>query len=87
MSDEVNMKVLKWFGHMEHISGDLSPKRVYESEVEGRRVGGRPCTTWLDGVKKVSSAKSLQLTNAKVKYTDIDQRRDFVNGTNGEMSH
>ena len=38
-TDGVDRKVLKWFGYVERMSGDLKrfTKRVYESEVEGLR--------------------------------------------------
>ena len=31
-SDRVHQKVLKWFGHVSHLSGERLIKRVYESE-------------------------------------------------------
>ena len=40
---------------------------------------GRPCTSWLDGVKKACNTRALELSDAKVKCMDRDQWRDFVN--------
>ena len=36
MSERVDQKVLKWFDHVERMSGGWLTKKVYESEVEGR---------------------------------------------------
>ena len=38
-----------------------------------------------DGVKKVCSARSLELRDVKVKCTDRNQWRKFVSGPNGDM--
>ena len=56
MSDEVVRKVLKWFKHVEHVSGEYLTKIVYESDVEGRWDKGRLCTRWLDGDRKAWNA-------------------------------
>ena len=50
--------------------------------MERTRDRGRPCTRWLDSVKKVCNAKSLELNEAKEMYMYREQWRDFVNGTN-----
>ena len=57
----------------------------YESEVEGRDKR-KPCTRWLDRGKEAYNARSLDLREANVKCMDSEQWREFVNGTNGEMS-
>jgi len=49
----VDRKVSKWFGLMERVSVERFTKGVYESEVEGRRDRGRPCSRWLGGIEKV----------------------------------
>lgn len=51
MSDKDDRKALKWLGHMERMSGQWLTKTMYENEVEGRRERGRPCASWLNGVK------------------------------------
>ena len=38
--DRVDRKVLKWFGHLEHMSRERFTKRVYEFEVARRRDRG-----------------------------------------------
>ena len=40
-------------------------KRISEIEVEGRRDRSRPCTRWLDWVKKPFNVKSRELIDAK----------------------
>ena len=51
------------------VTGERLTKRVYGSEVEGRRYGGRPFTRRLDGVKKACNVRSLELRDAKVTCT------------------
>jgi len=45
-------------------------KRVYELDLEGRRDRGRLWARWLDGVKKVCDAVSLELRDPMVKCMD-----------------
>ena len=43
MSDRVDWKVLKSFGHAENISKEWLSEVVRDSQVEGRIAIGRPC--------------------------------------------
>ena len=52
LSDEVELKIFKCSEHVESMSGERLNRRVLESEVEGRRDKGRPCTRSLDRVEK-----------------------------------
>ena len=67
LSERVDSKILKWFGHMERMNAERLTKRVHDSELEGRRERGRPCTMWLDGVKNACNATSLELRDSMVK--------------------
>ena len=42
ISDKVYRNILKWFDGMKRISGKLSTKKVYVSEVQGGRTTARP---------------------------------------------
>ena len=66
MSHTVDRRVLKRFRQVKRMSGEYLAKRVYKSDVEGRRDKCRPCTRWLDGVEKARSVSSLELSDAKV---------------------
>ena len=82
----VGLKVLNWFGHVEYMSGELLTQIVYKTDVERRRDRGRPCKSWLDGVKKECSARSLELSDAKVMCMNRQHWRDFVEATNGGVN-
>ena len=66
MSEIIDHMALKRFGHVKRLSGEWLSKRAYESMVEGRRDGGRPCARWLDGVRTACNERSLELRDAKV---------------------
>ena len=53
-SHGLDWKVSNWFGHVERMI-----KKVYELDVEGTRVVGRPCARWLNGLKIACSARCL----------------------------
>ena len=54
-----------------HQEDDIYVAVKYESTVEGRRAVGRPSTRRLDGVKMGCSARELELTEAKVKWSAV----------------
>ena len=60
-------EVVWTFGGM---SGKWLTNKVNGSDVEGGGDSGRLCTSWLNGVREESSARSLDLKDAKVKYMD-----------------
>ena len=70
LSKRIDRKVLKWFGHVERMGSERLTKRVYMSEVGGRRGRGRPPTRWIDGVKKACEDRDLDLEVAKVVCRD-----------------
>ena len=84
--DSVNRNVLKWFGHMECMSEEWLARKVYESEVEGRKNRGMLYMKWVNGVEKLCIAMSLELRDAKVKCMDRKQWRDFGNDTSCGVS-
>ena len=48
LSNRVDRKVLKWFGHVDRMGGERLTKRVYMSQVGGVRGRGRPPFRWID---------------------------------------
>ena len=59
-------------------------KTMYKSDVESRKDGGQPSINQLKGVKKVCFAGSLEVSDAKVKYINREQSRDFVMDVKGK---
>ena len=57
MTDIVDQKVLKWFGHAEGTHGKRITIKEHESEVERRSGIVRTCTGLLGGVEKASDAR------------------------------
>ena len=70
MSDRVDCKVLKWFGHLKRMSVERLTERIYESDVEGRKDRGKYCTMWRDRVKKACNVRFLELSDSKVMYSN-----------------
>ena len=46
----VKRNTLRWFGHVERMKKEDLTKRVYNSEIEGRGVRGRPPVRWLNRI-------------------------------------
>ena len=57
VAKRISRKVLNWFGHVERTKKERLNKRVYDSEVEGRKDRCRIFTRWDDTVKKAYSAR------------------------------
>ena len=56
MDESVAVKVgrsrLKWYGHLERMSGERVTKRIYSGEFQGCRPQGRPRYRWMDCVRR-----------------------------------
>ena len=65
MSERVDRKVLKWFGHVEGMGNERMTKRVYMSEIEGERGRGRPAFRWRDGVRRACAKREIGLEEAR----------------------
>ena len=48
----IDRNVLKWFGHVEHMSGGRLTIRAYDTKMEGIRDRGKLCMRWKDGVTR-----------------------------------
>ena len=48
----VKRNSLRWFGHVERMKKEELTKRVYNSEIEGRGVRGRPPVRWMSRVEE-----------------------------------
>ena len=56
---------MRWLGYVANMSNAVE-RKIYKSDVEGRRDRYRPCTKRLDGVKKMYTARSLEFRNTKL---------------------
>ena len=65
LSKRVDRKVLKWFGHVERMGSERMTKRVYMSEVEGKRGRGRPLFKWRDGLRRACAEREMGLEEAR----------------------
>ena len=80
LSTRAEQKSLNWFGHMERMKDERMAKRVMESEVEGRRVRGRPRMGWSEGVKNsldaigVPEEERRVLANDRIKWKKVVKR-------------
>ena len=75
LSNRVDRKVLKWFGHVERMGGERLTKRVYMSEVGGVRRRGRPPLRWIDGVRRACAEREMGLEEAREICRDRDEWR------------
>ena len=67
------MRVLRWFGHVERMSGEKLTKRVCE-----KNVGGRPPKGWMNGVKDAVEKIRMIVENAKVVCQNRSEWRAIV---------
>ena len=78
LSERVDRKVLKWFGHVERMGNERLTKRVYVSEVEGERGRGRPPFRWRDGVRRACAEREIGLEEARGLCLDRDAWRSMT---------
>ena len=74
VSDRVDWKVYKSFGHVQRMSGGRLTKKVYEGEVESRLDKGRQCTRCSHGF---INAWELEVTGAERFKGEVHGYRKF----------
>ena len=78
--ESVKRSTLRWFGHVERMPSERLTKKVYESEVEGIRLRGRPRTRWKDGVEWYLSESGVSWEQGRRLAGDWDAWGRFVRG-------
>jgi hypothetical protein len=58
--DRVEEKQLAWCGHLQRMSEERWPKKIWEWTPHGRRRRGRPRRTWSKNIKEAMSARDLE---------------------------
>ena len=80
VGEKIDGGVLRWFGHIERMGEERLVRKVYDSEVRGRRGRGRPRKCWEDGVKEVLGRKGLDIEEARVCVQDRSEWRSVCRG-------
>ena len=74
MEESVAVKVgrgrLRWYGHLERMSGERVTKKIYRGEVLGLRPQGRPRFRWMDCVRKDLREWGMNEEEARVRAQD-----------------
>jgi hypothetical protein len=70
----IELKRLRWFGHVKRMPGNRLPLKSLEWEPEGTRRRGRPKERWVDGVRR--SMTNYGLTEEDTR--DSDRWRNLV---------
>ena len=55
LASRADLRVLRWFGHVERMDEHRMARRVLMAEVCGGRVRGRQRLGWMDGVKALGN--------------------------------
>ena len=80
----VKRNSLRWFGHVERMRKEDLTKRVYNSEIEGRGVRGRPPVRWMSRVEEYYRERSGRgmngLQGARRACLDRESWRSFCRG-------
>lgn len=60
MVEEIKIKQLKWYGHVQRMTPERLPKQILEWTPTGRRRRGRPRKSWREGIDKDMREKGLE---------------------------
>ena len=80
LSERVDARVLRWFGHMERMPEERLVKKIVNADVEGRRARGRPRMGWMEAVKRALSERGLTMEDGRERARDRAEWRMIVNG-------
>jgi hypothetical protein len=59
ITDRVEVKRLVWYGHLQRMSEERWPKKIWEWTPQGRRRRGLPRRTWSNNIKEAMVARDL----------------------------
>ena len=80
----VKRNTLRWFGHLERMEKGEITRRVYESEIEGPGVRGRPPVRWInrveDYVRERNQGRMQVLGNVRQACLDRSSWRNYCRG-------
>lgn len=62
--ERVEVKGLKWFGHVLRMNNDRWPRRAWEWQPPGRRKRGRPRRSWNDNMREAMRTRHLEEEDA-----------------------
>ena len=60
LTSRTDLRVLRWFGHVERMDEYRLARRVLMAEVSGGRVRGRPRLSWINSVKMALGNRDIQ---------------------------
>ena len=65
LARRANLRVLRWFGHVERMDEYHMAKKVLMAGVSGGRVRGRPRLGYMDGVKVAKGTRGISVDAAR----------------------
>ena len=78
LASRADLRVLRWFGHVERMDEYRIATRVLMAEVSGGRVRGRPRLRWMDGVKVALGNRGMTVAAARQCAKDRKECRALV---------
>ncbi|KAJ4450100.1 hypothetical protein ANN_01507 [Periplaneta americana] len=65
LTEVINERQLKWFGHVYRMGEERKVKQVMEMRVEGRKRRGRPRIKWEDTIERIGQQKGKTMVEMK----------------------
>jgi hypothetical protein len=76
ISEVIEEKRLRWFGHVKRMPGNRLPLKILEWEPEGTPRRGRPRERWIQGVRRSMTNRGLTQEDTR----DRDRWQNLVLG-------
>ena len=78
LASRADLRVLRWFGHVERMDDYRMARRVLMAQVSGGRVQGRPRLSWMDGVKVALGNRGMTVEATRQCTKDRKEWRALV---------
>ena len=74
----IENKQLKWYGHIKRMEKQRIPRKVMETRMEEKRTRGRPRVTWMETIEKAGKRRGKTIKELNKLTTNRKEWRKFA---------
>ena len=81
MTEYIEEKQLKWYGHVKRMGMERIVRKSIEAKEWGKRTRGRPRVTWIDNIEKYGKERGKTLRELEKTTRDREKWKKLADST------